>query len=101
MQDKQDAAHDINEPLQPADVPVFSCIVYLSRAEDGRVQARVANLSGFQCTASSEREALMQLVPAFKQRVRELTQEGTAVPWIDPPPAPKPGEQERFVPVHL
>ena len=81
-------------------VPVFNCIVYVS-STDGQVTARVANLSGLECTATSEREALAKVVVAFKQRVAELVREQTPIPWIDPPVPPTKNEQQRFVPVHL
>lgn len=87
--------------LKPADVPVFSCLVYVSPAAGGGVRARVANLAGFECTAASERAALSKLVPAFKQRVGELMQNKTPIPWIDPPSPAEAGEQTRFIPVHL
>jgi hypothetical protein len=82
-------------------VPVFSCIVYVSTNAGGGVQARVANLPGLGCTAASERDALGKIIPAFKRRVGELMQSGTPIPWIEPPAPAKPGEQTRFIPVHL
>jgi hypothetical protein len=84
-----------------ADVPVFNCIVYVLTTASGEVRARVANLPDLHCAAGSERAALSQLVPAFKQRVAELTRAGTPIPWIEPPLPTEPGEQRRFVPVHL
>jgi hypothetical protein len=92
---------DVTSHSGPADVPVFNCVVYVSRPEGGGVRARVANLAGFECTAGSEREALMKLVPAFKERILELTQSKSEIPWVDPPLAKEPDEQERYVPVHL
>jgi hypothetical protein len=86
---------------KPANVPVFSCIVYVSRDAGGGVRARVANLSGLECTAASEREALGKIVPAFKQRVGELMHNGIQIPWIEPPTPAEPGEQQRYIPVHL
>ena len=86
---------------KPAGVPVFDCIVYLARETGGGVRARVVNLAGLECTAGSEREALAKLIPAFKQRVAELTRNNTPIPWIDPLPPAEPGEMKRFVPVHL
>lgn len=84
-----------------APVPVFNCVVYVSPAAQGGVQARVANLPGLHCTAAGERDALTQIVSAFKQRVAELVESGTPIPWIDPPPTPEPDEQQRLIPVHL
>ena len=90
-----------SDHLKPADVPVFSCIVYVSPDAGGGVRARVANLPGLECTAASEREALGKIVPAFKQRVGELMHSETQIPWIEPPTPAEPGEQKRFIPVHL
>jgi len=90
-----------SDRVKSADVPVFNCIVYVLTTASGEVRARVANLPNLQCTAGSERTALSQLVPAFKQRVSELTRKGTEIPWIEPPLPTEPGEQRRFVPVHL
>ena len=92
---------DVTNHAGPANVPVFSCVVYVCPREGGGVRARVANLAGFECIASSEREALMKLVPAFKERIRELLQTGSEIPWVEPPVAKEPDEQERFVPLHL
>lgn len=97
----QEAQLNIADGSSAIDVPVFSCIVYLRVAEDNQVRARVANLSGIECTASSERAALGTIVPAFKQRIIQLRQDGESIPWIDPPVAADPDEQQRFIPVHL
>ena len=90
-----------NDHSKLADVPVFSCIVYVSPDAGGGVRARVANLPGLGCTAASEREALGKIVPAFKQRVGELIHSETQIPLIEPPAPAEPGEQKRFIPVHL
>jgi len=90
-----------NVRLQPSEVPVFGCIVYMSAASDGQVRARVANLPALEFTAASERAALAKTVAAFKRRLSELLQSGAEIPWIEPPAPIEPGEQKRFVPVHL
>jgi hypothetical protein len=82
------------------DVPVFSCLVYVSADASG-VRARVANLAGLESSAASEREALAKIVQAFKTRVAELLQTGTPIPWIEPPATAVAGEQTRYIPVHL
>ena len=92
---------DLHGKQEPDDVPVFSCIVYVSTDADGGVQARVANLPGLGSTAANEREALRKVVFAFKQRVSELLEGNTPIPWIEPPSPPEPGEQTRAIPVHL
>lgn len=90
-----------HDPLKPVDVPVFSCVVYVSKNAAGGVHARVANLAGFESDAASEREALSKLVPAFKQRVAELTASKSDIPWIEPPSTKADNEQVRLIPVHL
>lgn len=88
------------QPSPTPNVPVFDCIVYIA-AIPGGVRARVANLAGLECTAANERQALAKLIPAFKQRVAELLQSNSNIPWIDPPLPRESDEQQRFVPVHL
>lgn len=90
-----------HEHSLPANVPVFNCIVYVSHDDSGMVRTRVANLPGFETSAVGEREALTKIVTALKQRVAELSKRGESIPWIDPPVPPMPGEQTRFIPVHL
>jgi hypothetical protein len=92
---------NVGDHSKPADVPVFNCIVYVSPDTGGGVRARVANLPGIGCIATSEREALGKIVPAFKRRVGELMRSETQIPWIEPPTPTEPGEQKRFIPVHL
>jgi len=92
---------DLSHHVVPADVPVFNCLVYVATGPDGTVQARVGNLAGLQVEAANEREALAKIIPAFKQQVGELMQNGTPIPWIEPPLDPEPAEQTRFIPVHL
>ena len=85
----------------PDEVPSFACIVYVSAAEGGGVRARVGNLEGIDLAGKTERDALARVVPEFKARVASFIAEGSPVPWIDPPSPPRPGEQKRFLPVHL
>jgi hypothetical protein len=101
MQQHEGVEPNAGDHSKPADVPVFSCIVYLSRDAGGGVLARVANLPGLGCTAASEREALGKIVSAFKQRVGELMHGEAQIPWIEPPTPAEPWEQKRFIPVHL
>ncbi|MFP6621792.1 MAG: hypothetical protein VB877_20780 [Pirellulaceae bacterium] len=99
--EKKPAAGDLSQHVIPADVPVFNCLVYVGPSPAGGVRARVANLAGLQVDATSERQALTRIVPAFKQRVSEFLQAQAAIPWIEPPPEPAAGEATRFIPVHL
>ena len=83
-------------------VPVFNCIVILSRdVTTGRLSARVANLAGITAAGNAERELLMLLTKRFKAFLLDSLQNNREIPWIDPPEAPLPGEQQRFIPVHL
>ena len=91
---------EVNASPPAGDVPVFSCLVSVMATETG-VRARRSSLAGFEFTAASERTALQKIVPAFKSRVAEIMQSGKPVPWLDPPLAIAPGEQQRFIPVHL
>jgi len=97
----KDTDLNVSGHSQPVAVPVFNCIVYVSRDDAGIVRARVANLAGLEFTAGSEREALGKIVPAFKQRVIELLSSKTPIPWIEPPAPPESGEQKRLIAVHL
>ena len=89
-----------DQSVPAANVPVFSCLVYVSQQEGG-VRARVANLAGIEFIAGTERAALGKIVPAFKQRLVEFMQGDEPIPWVEPPSPIEPGEQKRFVPVHL
>ena len=85
-----------------ASVPVFNCIVILTRdASTGRMSGRVVNLAGITAEGIAERELLMLLTKRFKSSLQDCLQHNRAIPWIDPPETPLPGEQQRFIPVHL
>ena len=85
-----------------ASVPVFNCIVILNRdAPSNRLTARVANLAGITAEGNAERELLMLLTKRFKSYVQGCLQSNQPIPWVDPPETPQPGEQQRFIPVHL
>lgn len=87
-------------PMVPVDVPAFPCIVHVT-VEGGAYRGYVANLEGIEAVGNSEREMLGKIVPAFKQTVAELHQQGEAIPWISPVPEPEAAEIKRFIPVHL
>lgn len=107
MVETSDREHDSTQPRvrkvgQPIEVPVYNCRVYVAPADaDGVVTARAANLDGIAGRGRSEREALQQVVAAFKQRIVELRQAETPIPWIEPPSPPNEGEQQRWIAVHL
>ena len=86
----------------PLSVPVFNCVVNVAPpGPDGTVVATVANLAGLADRGKSEREALAQVVPAFKQAVAKYHAAGTPIPWIDPPTRAAAGESQRLIAVHL
>ncbi|HIF00676.1 MAG: hypothetical protein ABGZ53_29565 [Fuerstiella sp.] len=81
-------------------VPVFSCHVILSKADDGQLSGRVANLDGIVVKGSSERDVLRAIVKQFKAAVQKYSASNEEIPWRDSP-APAADEFERFIPVHL
>jgi len=88
-------------PTSPQNVPVFNCVVHVApRDADGTVVARVANLPGIESRGKSEREALTQIVAAFKTAVAAKVAAGEAVPFIEPPQLAA-GETQRLIAVHL
>jgi hypothetical protein len=87
-------------------VPVFACIVYVHKKEDGTVIGRVANLVGgdscdIRASGNSERDVLGKVTREFKSLVFSMFGEGQKIPWVDPPQPPLENEQVRSVPVHL
>lgn len=88
-------------PTSPQNVPVFNCVVHVApRDADGIVVARVANLPGLEGRGRSEREALTQVVAAFKAAVAAKVAVGETVQLIEPP-QPAGGETQRLIAVHL
>lgn len=86
---------------QRPSVPTFACLIYVSTTDDGNVNARVANLAGFELTAATERDALLRISKQFKSHVIKKTESGEKIAWIDPPPSPEKHEKVRSIPVHL
>jgi hypothetical protein len=56
---------------------------------------------GWNALRGNERAALGKLVPAFKKAIAELLRSGAPIAWIEPPLPAEPGEQVRYIPVHL
>ena len=82
-------------------VPTFACLIYIAKTDDGKVNARVANLAGFEITAATERDALLRISKQFKAHVVQKTADGETIAWIDPPLPAAENEQVRSIPVHL
>ena len=83
----------------PPSIPVFTCIVYVSRQGDV-VTARVANLAGIEATGASERDVLAKVCREFKARIAKFAEAGDELSLIEAP-APAENEQVRSIPVHL
>jgi hypothetical protein len=98
-----DAPDPSARPLgPPAAIPVFNCRVLVSAKDSaGLVLARAAEVAGIEARGPSEREALQQVVAAFKALVKQHHESGTQIPWLAEPLARQPGDQERFIAVHL
>lgn len=95
-------SHRVRHVSPPQDVPVYNCLVLVApRNEAGTIVARAANLAGLCAEGQSERETLQKLVPAFKAALAAFREQGEAIPWLDPPDAPQPGETQRWIAVHL
>jgi hypothetical protein len=85
----------------PQNVPVFNCIVHVAPPDsEGIVVARVANLPGLEGRGKSEREALAQVVTAFKVAMAAKVARGEPVALGEPPP-PAAGQTQRLIAVHL
>lgn len=82
-------------------VPVFSCLVYVSKDDEGKVNGRVANLDGIEAIGNSERDVLQRVSKECKSRVLKLVEAGEEIPWIDPPKPKTDAEQIRRIPMHL
>ena len=83
-------------------VPVFNCIAILSPISGStKLAGRIANLEGISAEGNTERDVLIQLTKRFKSTVQQFSQKQQSIPWIDPPETPRPGEMQRFIPIHL
>jgi hypothetical protein len=88
--------------LRSPAAPVYNCVVIVApRDERGVVRARCATVSGLDAAGRSEREALSQVVAAFKGTIARHLAADLPIPWIEPPEQPAQGEQQRFIAVHL
>ena len=82
------------------EVPVFNCVVHLSKDDQGQVIAKVANFSAIECRGHSQRDVLSKIVPLFKERIGALHNSGESIPWTDPE-TPDTDTQVLLIPVHL
>lgn len=92
----------IEHAQSPGSPPVFNCVVHVAPPNaEGMIVARVANLAGIEARGKNEREALSQVVAAFKAMVGNYHSRGEPIPFLIPPAKPGPGETERLIAVHL
>ncbi len=83
-------------------VPVFNCHACLSMPDaEGWISAHCCDLPEILVRGKTQREALAALVAAFKAAISEYLAAGVAIPWSDAPVKAQPGEQERWIAVHL
>jgi hypothetical protein len=90
-----------HSPDAPQNVPVFNCVVHVApRDAEGMVVARVANLPGIEARGKNEREALAEVVTAFKITLAAKVARGEPVSLTESPPLAA-GETQRLIAVHL
>ena len=102
----EEEPHSKRQNLPRADhgqeeVPTYGCLVHISRLSDGRLKGHVANLTGIQHIAPTERELLQEIVSTFKEVVGEHLKDEIPIPWIEPPIPLDSNETKRFIPIHL
>lgn len=89
-------------PVTGQPVPVFDCHVIVTPDNGtGEVKLRCASLPQVTAAGPTERDALMQIVKRFKEFVRPYSEKSQPIPFSETPETPKPGESERWIPVHL
>jgi hypothetical protein len=83
-------------------VPVYNCHARLSTPDvEGWITAHCCNLPQIVVRGKTQREALAALVAEFKAAISRYGAAGQAIPWAEAPAEPQPGEQERWIAVHL
>lgn len=102
-EDDKPPVHDSSRGSSPASpVAVYNCHAILAACDaEGSIEARCCNLPGIVARGKSQREALAALVAAFKAEVSRFAAAGQPIPWGEAAARPGPGEQERWIAVHL
>lgn len=91
-----------HENAAAGSVPVYNCYARLSRPDaDGWITARCSNLPEIVVRGKSEREALAALVAGLKAAINRYRTAEKEIPWAEAPTKLEPGEQERWIAVHL
>lgn len=82
-------------------VPVFTCLVYIRKNEDGTLTGRVANFEGIEASGTSERFVLGSVTREFKSRILKMVELGQDISLNDSPDPPNENELVRSIPMHL
>lgn len=82
-------------------IPVYNCMVIISRLDNGEIHGQVANLDDIEATAKTEREILEKVVKTFKKTIGKYLEAKQPIPWLDSPMKPAKDQVERLIPVHL
>ena len=98
-----DASASTNQARPVAgNVPVYNCHGRLSAPDAaGWITARCCNLPEVRARGKTQREALATLVAAFKVAITRYRSAGQPIPWAEDSTTPEPGEQDRWIAVHL
>ncbi|WP_417849813.1 hypothetical protein [Thalassoglobus sp.] len=81
-------------------VPVYDCHVLIGKLDDGTLTGIVSNLPEITATASNERDLLRKISTDFKTRIVKYAEANEEIPWQEKQ-KPGPGQQQRWIPVHL
>ena len=85
---------------QPMEVPVFNCVIYVMKGPED-VQARVANLADLKFVGKTEPDVLRTTITEVKRMLSQWHSAGEEIPWLNPHQEMQPGEEVRYLPVHL
>ena len=96
--------NDSSLPITDANqVPVFDCHVILSLPDENQnlYRAVVSNLPEVTAEGATERDCLHKIVSQFKSALQSYQENKAQIPWASTKLELKPGQQERWIPVHL
>jgi hypothetical protein len=86
----------------PQAIPVFGCQVIVTPASAGAPwRGRCANYIGIDVTGANERAVLQEFVKAFKSLATTKLEKQEKLNERTPPETPLPGEQLRWIAIHL
>lgn len=92
---------DLPIHIDQQSVPVYDCHVLISRSDDEKsLVGIVSNLPEVTATAATERDLLRTISAQFKKKIIEYNESSQEIPWQETK-KPGPGQQQRWLPVHL